>query len=315
MKTLLSLALLTEFTLMAALDPAVLLAETTVKEPTPSTEKNTEFPLDLPKVSQCGGSDCNVKEYEFDAYLGASAASGGRGGGLGFTGRIEKDDFWKNGMGSMATFLVDGGVYGIGAANGGGTSLVMDADPEWDVGYYDAQAAISGWGAHAMVTPINGGATFSGGTGNLYSYTPAIDIGLHGRDAQRNSPWELSLEAGASLGYGTGVYRKLDATTGTLVSSVIDPYLYLGFTTDQKIGQTFLRVHLAGSDRIDSIGAQGVRNILNLRGYAWLKASSHLYTGPAITCNYADKQANLATLSYVPAPTVATITWDVGYTW
>ena len=279
----------------------------------PATTKKKEFPLDLPSVTKCHGADCNVNEYEFDTYLGASYASNGGDGGLGFTGRIEKDNFWKGGMGSMATCLVDGGVYGLGA--GDGASVVMDVSPEWDVGYYDEEAAVSGWGWHVMLTPINGGATFAGSTGTLYSYTPALDIGIHGRDAKRKSPWQVSLEIGESIGYGTGVYRKLNSGSGTFESSVTDPYLYLAFTTDQKIGARYLRIHLAGSDRIDSIGSQGVRHILDIRGYTWLKISEHFYTGPAATYNFAGKQADLTTMSYVAAPSVITGTWDAGYTW
>jgi len=265
----------------------------------PAESASAEFPADTP---QRVGSHLAVTEV--DLYGGPSLANGGAGGGLGVTGQIQYNVTWANGLSSQISGSVTGGVYGIGAQTS--SQMILNAAPELDLGYWDQDAMVSGVGVHLMLSPLGGAANIAGSSGALYSYTPEVLFGLHGRDAGRASPWNFSFGAGLSIGYATGTQAKLDPTTGGDQHVIVDPYFNFTGSTDQRVGGTYLRLGASASDRVDDLGAQGKRNLLNGSSYAWLKVMGRYYTGPQVTMSYPQLRPDRATRRYVHASPVLT---------
>ena len=264
-----------------------------------------EFPSDTPQ-----SSGDHLAVTELDLYGGPSLANGGAGGGFGTTAQLQWNVTWQSGWSSQISGSVTAGYYGIGGD--GSAQLILNAAPEFDIGYWDQAAMVSGVGIHAMLSYFGGAINVAGTSGALYSYTPEVLLGLHGRDASRASPWSFSLGAGVSIGYATGTQAKLDPSTGGEQNVIIDPYFNFSGSTDQRVGKTYVRVGVSGSDRVDSLGKQGRRHLLNGSSYAWVKVLGRYYTGPQLTLSYPTKQPDLASHRYVTSKPVVTASMYFG---
>jgi hypothetical protein len=257
-----------------------------------------EFPSDTPQEH-----DGHLSVTEVDLYGGPSLANGGAGGGFGTTGQLQWNVTWPTGWSSQISGSVTGGYYGVG---GSGGALILNAAPEFDFGYWNQAAMVSGVGGHFLLSYFGGSANIAGTSGALYSYTPEILVGLHGRDAARASPWSFSVGAGVSVGYASGTQAKLDPDTGGEQHVIVDPYFNVTASTDQRVGDTYLRVGASASDRVDSVGDQGTRQLFNGSAYAWLKVFGRYYTGPQLTMSFPTKRPDLTTRTYVDGHPVVT---------
>ena len=270
-----------------------------------TSSAEAEFPADTPQL-RAG----RLSVTEVDLYGGPSLANGGAGGGLGATAQVQYNVTWANGLSSQISGGVTGGLYGLGASSS--SQLILNATPEFDIGYWDPGAMVSGVGAHVLLSYFGGAVNVAGTTGALYSYTPEILFGLHGRDAERASPWNFSLGVGASIGYATGSQARIDPTTGDEQHLIIDPYFNATGSTDQRVGHRYLRLGVSGSDRYDHIGAAGYRHLLNGSGYAWLKVLGRYYTGPQLTLSYPTRRPDPANRRYVRGRPVVTASMYFG---
>ena len=272
-----------------------------------AAETSTAFPTDKPVTN----NDGSTTTREFDLYGGPSVANQGQGFGIGIKGTAETRTAWKNNFSSDLYVAFTGGVYGLSAETGK-ASLDVSILPEWYFGYYDQKSMVEGYGFHLEAVPVAGGADIASNNGALYSYAPKIGMGIHGRDAERASPWSVSLGVGVSLGYATGWQRKLDPATGKLTNFIVDPYFSLYGSTDQKVGSTYLRATVYLFDRVDSLGRFGTRHVLSATAILWIKVLGEYYTGPGGQIFDPSKVPDLATKSYVRANPVLAGSWYFG---
>ena len=100
---------------------------------------------------------------------------------------------------------------------------------------------------------------------------------------------------------------------GTLEHWATDPYFQLSAFTDRHLTPSlFLRIGGFVSEAVDSLGPFGERQILQVRGHAYLKVGRFLYTGPEFLYTNPERVAVPATQTYGPAIPEYSLTWLIG---
>lgn len=264
------------------------------------------FPSDNPKKWREKGRQA----VEIDLYGGPSISNSG-GGGLGFRGVIVNRQASQSNFGLKWAFGGGGGFYDAGGSVSSQVQIV--AVGLAGVGYYGVKGLKDGAAPHVLADFLLFSIDYIGHVESLYSYTPGLEIGMHGRDAATSSLWTAQVRGGMSFSYVSGALQKIGLNGGTN-NSIIGPFVSAHAFVDKHVTRrVFLRLGFSLQDTIDSLSPLGgSRQIIELRTHAYVKVGPTLYTGPEFLYTNPREIADFATRTYVPAVAQYSLTWLIG---
>ncbi len=263
------------------------------------------YPADEPKVTKKDGR----RAIEIDLYVGPSYSSSGDAG-LGLRASIVNHEATPKSFGLKWFASGGGGWYALGPGVQNQVELLGNA--EIGVGYLGIKGLEDGTAPQAFLNFLSLGADVLTQVQSIYSYTPNLQVGVLGRSAATASSWNFHLHLGGNVSYVTGILAKL-GPAGQPVDWLVDPWAQLSLSSDLHLSNTvFLRLGANVGDTVDSLGAAGLRHLIEARLHAYLKIGKTLWTGPALVFDDFGREADFATGTYVPAAPIYTLTWLVG---
>ncbi len=289
--------------------------EPSVKDPVGITDSSEEkddgrhqgfFPMDNPQETKEGGR----KLGEVDLYVGPSY-SNVQGWGVGYNASLYTQDASSSSFGFKKALMAGGGFYDD-ANNHPSFQPQVTGIGKLGWGYYSLEGMKDGYGPHLLLDFLMINLSYLGNGTSQLSYTPALELGLHGRVASTKTFWTVQLEPSLNVMYTTGALVKI-GSNGRPEYSYVSPMLIARAFLDTPLSHHH-HLRLGGYiyETMDSLGNYGNRNLTQIVALALVKFGHWFYTGPQFIYYNVDKIANFQAKTYVPGTAEYSVSWLVG---
>ena len=277
------------------------LTKTNDQEPT-----GASFPMDNPQNTKEGGKRLG----EIDLYLGPSY-SNVQGIGIGYNASVYTQDASPKSFGFKKAAIAGGGVY-YDSTNHPAFEPQVTGIGKFAWGYYSLEGMKDGFGPHVLLDFLMINLSYLGDQTSSLSYTPAIELGLHGRVASTKTFWAVQLEPSVSFSYNSGALTTISNSGQAQYTMIAPLFIARAFLDTPLSSKQHLRLGGYIYETFDNLGKYGSRQMTQIVAFGLIKFGSWFYTGPQFIYYNADKVANLSTRQYLPATAEYSISWLLG---